>query len=259
MSTPMMIGKINASKTLIALQRLLNHLLRKKRTTELCVKQKSKPPIRYLFPDQMSDSCSKPQAKPAHIHVSHSPNISALSSTVLASLKRCMSQTATRQELSQTKLPPVTTLIQKKDIVVVIHGEFQEDNPNMIKSRPSESIMVVAHKVMKSCSIQMIQGNTIELDDSNGPSGVRIGNLGNLNNRGIQVLSKYCSVAKLQQDYKEEMVGLSVNPDKQFLTDPEIKYLFRIFKSSPHDPLHVVATLDGHHVDFKSLSTLHSW
>lgn len=118
----------------------------------------------------------------------------------------------------------------------------------MIKSRPSQRIMVLTHKVMNSCSIQMIQGNTIELDDSNGPSRVRIGNLGNFNNRGIQVLSKYCSVAKLQQDYKEEMVGLSVNPDKQFLTDPEIKYLFRIFESSPHDPLHVVATLDGHHV-----------
>ena len=47
------------------------------------------------------------------------------------------------------------------------------------------------------------------------------------------------------------MAWLSVNPDKQSLTD-----LFRIFESSPHDPLHVVATLDGHHVDFKSLSTL---
>ena len=231
---------------------------KKGRTTEPCVKQKSKPPVTCLFPNQMSESCSKPQAKPSHIHVSHSPNIAASSSTVLASLKRCMSQTATRQELSQTKLPPVTTLIQEKDIVV-IHGEFQEDNPNMIKSRPSESIMVVAHKVMKSCSIQMIQGNTIELDDSNGPSGVRIGNLGNFNDRGIQVLSKYCSVAKLQQDYKEEMAWLSVNPDKQFLTDPEIKHPFRIFKSSPHDPLHVVATLDGHHVDFKSFSTLHGW
>ena len=128
---------------------------KKGRTTEPCVKQKSKPPVTCLFPNQMSESCSKPQAKPSHIHVSHSPNISALSSTVLASLKRCMSQTATRQELSQTKLPPVTTLIQEKDIVV-IHGEFREDNPNMIKSRPSGSIMVVAHKVMKSCSIQMI-------------------------------------------------------------------------------------------------------
>ena len=49
---------------------------------------------------------------------------------------------------------------------------------------------------MNSCSIQMIQGNTIELDDSNGPSGVRIGNLGNFNNSGIQVLLKYFSIAK---------------------------------------------------------------
>ena len=224
---------------------------KKGRTTEQCVKQKSKPPIRCLFPD----SCSKPHAKPAHIHVSHSPNISATSNTVQAPLKRCMSQTATRQELSQTKLPPVTTLIQEKDIVP-IYGGFQEDNPYMVKSRPSESITEVAHKVMNSSSIQMIKGNTIELDDSNGPSGVRIGNLGNFNNSGIQVLLKYCSIAKLQHDYKEEMAWLSVNPDKQSLTDPEINYLVRIFESSPHDPLHVVATLDGHHVDFKSLSTL---
>ena len=229
--------------------------VKKGRTTEPCAKQKSKPPVRCLFPDQMSDSCSRPQAKPAHIHVSHSPSISASPSTVQASLKQCMSQTATRQELSQTKLPPVTALIQEKDIVA-IHGEFQEDNPYLIKSRPSESIMEVAHKVMNSCSTQMIQENTVELDDSNGPSGVRIGNLGNFTNSGIQVLSKYCSVAKLQQDYKEEMAWLSVNPNKQSLTDPEIQYLFRIFESSPHDPQHVVATLDGHHVDFKSLSTL---
>lgn len=100
---------------------------KKGRTTEQCVKQKSKPPIRCLFPD----SCSKPHAKPAHIHVSHSPNISATSNTVQAPLKRCMSQTATRQELSQTKLPPVTTLIQGKDIAA-INGEFEEDNPGVI-------------------------------------------------------------------------------------------------------------------------------
>ena len=116
--------------------------------------------------------------------------------------------------------------------------------------------MEAAHKVMNSCSTQMIQGNTIQLGDSNGPSGVRIGNLGNFNNSDIQVLSRYCSIAKLQQDYKDEMAWLSVNPDKQSLRDPEIKDLSRIFQSSPHDPLYVVASLDGHHVDFKSLSTL---
>ena len=167
-----------------------------------------------------------------------------------------MPQTATRQELSQTKLPPVTPHIQEKD--VVIHGEFQEDNLYLINSRPSDSIMEAAHKVMNSCSTQMIQGNTTQLDDMwpNGPSGVRIGSLGNFSNSGIQVLSRDSSVAKLQQDYKEEMAWLSVNPDKQSLSNPEIKYLSRIFESSPHDPLYVVASLDGHHVHFKSLSTL---
>ena len=126
----------------------------------------------------------------------------------------------------------------------------------MINSRPSDSIMEAARKVMNSCSTQMIQGHTIQLDDSNGPSGVRISNLGNFSNSGIQILSRYCSVAKLQQDYKQEMAWLSANPDKQSLSDPEINYLSRIFESSPHDPLYVVASLDGHHVDFKSLSTL---
>ena len=58
-----------------------------------------------------------------------------------------MSETATRQELSQTKLPPFSTLIQEDDIVA-INGEFQEDNPYIIKSCPSESIMEVDHKVM---------------------------------------------------------------------------------------------------------------
>ena len=151
-----------------------------------------------------------------------------------------MSQTATRQELSQTKLPPVTAIIQEKDIVA-IHGEFQEDNPYMIQGRPSESIMEVAHKVRNSSPIQMVQRNTVELDDSNGPTGVRIGNLGNFTNSGIQGLSKYYK--RRNKDYKEEMAWLSVIPDKQSLTDPEIKYLFRIFESSPHDPQHVVATL----------------
>ena len=42
-----------------------------------------------------------------------------------------MSQTTSRQELSQTKLPPVTTLIQGKDIAA-INGEFEEDNPGVI-------------------------------------------------------------------------------------------------------------------------------
>ena len=152
-----------------------------------------------------------------------------------------MSQTATRQELSQTKLSPVTPHIQGKDIVA-IHGEFKEDSPYLINSHPSDSIMEAAHKVM----------NSIQLDDSNGPSGVRIGNLGTFSNSGIQVLSAYCSVAKLQQDYKQEMAWLSVNPGKQSLSDPEINSLSRIFESSPHDPLYVVASLDGHHVDFKS-------
>ena len=117
-------------------------------------------------------------------------------------------------------------------------------------------MMEAARRVMNSCSTQMIQGNTIQLDDSNGPSGVRISNLGNFSDSGIQVLSRYCSVAKLQQDYKEEMAWLNVNPDKQSLSYPEIKYLSRIFESSPHDPLYVVASLDRYHVDFKSLSTL---
>ena len=132
MTTAMIIGKICTFKTLIALDPMSpQSLTGKGRTTEPCVKQKSKLPIICLFPDQISYSYSKPHVKPAHIHASHSPNISASSSTVQASLKQCMSQTALRRELSQTKLPPVTTLIQEKDIVA-INGEFQEDNPGVI-------------------------------------------------------------------------------------------------------------------------------
>ena len=67
--------------------------------------------------------------------------------------------------------------------------------------------MDTAHKVMNSCSTQMIQGNTIQLDDGNGPSGVRIGNLGNFNNSGIQVLEilLFCKIC--QRITKKKWLG----------------------------------------------------
>ena len=52
------------------------------------------------------------------------------------------------------------------------------------------------------------------------------------------------------------MAWLHFNPDKYTLRETEIKFLCSYFESSHHDPLHVVASLDGICVDFKSLSTL---
>ena len=169
------------------------------------------------------------------------------------SIKQSISQSATRQQLSRIKLPPVT-LIQEKD-VVLIYGDFQEENPYLVKSRPSENILTAARKIMSACS-QVTDGNTIQLDDGDSPSGVKIGQQGNFSDSGIQVLSRYCSVARMQQQYKEEMAWLNFNPDKHTIGAPEIKYLCSFFESSLHDPKHVVASLDGLFVDFKSLSTL---
>lgn len=225
--------------------------------------QKSKSTKRCLFPAQKSDPCPKPQevmtknqVKPAQKSTcTPSPIISKPSMSSPESLQHCMSQTATRQELSQVKLPPLTNQIHENN-VVPIYGKFQDENPYLLKSCPADNIVKVAQKIIGACSSQVIKENTIQLDDSDGPSGVKIGNLGIFSDSGIQALSRYCCIAKMQQDYKEEMAWLSLNPDKNTLRDSEIKYLCNIFEQSPHDPLRVIVSLDGHHVDFKSLSTL---
>lgn len=195
---------------------------------------------------------AKKQVKPAH---KTAPIISKSSKSDPESLKKCMSPNATRQELSHMKLPPVTSQIHE-NVVVPTYGNFHEENPYLLKSRPSDNIMNIAHKITSSSSSQVIQENTIQLDDSDDPTGVTIGNLGTFSNCGIQVLLKYCSISKMQQNFKQEMAWLSFNPDKDILKDSEIKFFCNFFKGSPHDPLHVVVSLDGLHVDFKSLSTL---
>ena len=156
-------------------------------------------------------------------------------------LKLCMSQTATRQELSKIKLPPVTNLIHEAE-VVPIFGKFQEENSFLLKSRPSEHIMTIAHKIMSTCSSQVIDANTIQLDDTDGPSGATIGTLGNFDDSGIEVLLKYCSIAKMQHNFKEEIAWLHFNPDKSTLRDTEIKYLCSFFESSPNDPPRVITS-----------------
>ena len=116
--------------------------------------------------------------------------------------------------------------------------------------------MMIAHKIISTCSSQVIDANTLQLDDSDGPSGVKIGTLGNFNTSGIDVLLRYCSIANMQHNFKEEMAWLHFNPDKYTLRETEIKFLCSYFESSHHDPLHVVGSLDGICVDFKSFSTL---
>jgi len=62
--------------------------------------------------------------------------------------------------------------------------------------------MTLAHKIMSACS-QVTEENTIQWDDSDSPSGVKISQLGNFSDSGIQVLSRYSSVVRMQQQYKE--------------------------------------------------------
>ena len=116
--------------------------------------------------------------------------------------------------------------------------------------------MTVACEIMSACHSQVTQENTIQLYDRDGPSGIRIDKLGSFSNSSIEVLLRYDSIAKMQRDYQEEMAWLSFNQDNHTLADSEIKNLHSFFKSSPHDPLHIVASLDGIYVDLKSLSTL---
>ena len=116
--------------------------------------------------------------------------------------------------------------------------------------------MTIAHKIISTCSAQLIDGNTIQLDDEDDPSGVKIGTLGNFDTTGIDILLRYCSIAKMQHNFRDEMAWLHFNPDKFSLGETEIKYLCTFFESSPHDPLRVVTSLDGINVDFKSVSIL---
>lgn len=101
----------------------------------------------------------------------------------------------------------------------------------------------------------MAQGGALQLDYAGGPSGVTIGSLGSFDNNGMNVLLKFCSVASMQREYKEEMAWLSFTPSALSLAYPEIKCIRKFLQSSPHDPNRTVASLDGF-VDFKSLSTL---
>lgn len=116
--------------------------------------------------------------------------------------------------------------------------------------------MEAACKAMNTCKIHVVQGNTLHLDDVGDPSDVVISNLGSFDDDGVKVLLKFCSIANMQREYKEEMAWLSANPSVLSLTDTEIKRIRKFFQSSPHDPNRVVASLGGHNVDFKSLSTL---
>ena len=222
--------------------------------------QKSKPARRCLFPAPKLNSCSLPSEVRVKNHSQPTQKIPCPASiteslrSVQEPLKLCMSQTATRQELSQIKLPPVANLIHETE-VVPIFGKFQEDNPYLLNSRPSEHIMMAAHKIISTCSSQVIDTNTIHLDDSDGLSGVTIGTLGNFNSSGIDVPLKYCSLAKMQRNFKE-MAWLHFNPVKYTFRETEIKFLCSFFENSPHDPLRVVASLEDIRVDFKSLSTL---
>ena len=234
---------------------------RGKKGEESQAEQKFKPGKRCLFPAPKANSCPLPSAVSAKQQYQPTQQIQSPVSIpkslkpVQEPLKLCMSQTATRQELSQIKLPPVTNIIRETE-VVPIFGNFQEDNPYSLKSRPSEHIMTIAHKIISTCSAQLIDGNTIQLDDEDDPSGVKIGTLGNFDTTGIDILLRYCSIAKMQHNFRDEMAWLHFNPDKFSLGETEIKYLCTFFESSPHDPLRVVTSLDGVNVDFKSVSTL---
>ena len=170
-------------------------------------------------------------------------------------LTKCISQTATRQELSAIQLPPVSPPIQDEDIVP-ISGKFQPDDPFMMKSHPAERTMEVASKIVHSYQIKVLQGNTIQLDDDIDTSGVMIGNLGNFDSHGVKVLSSYCSVANMQREYNEEMSWLRSNPGNLCLGEADVTRLHEFFQTSPHNPKRVVTSLDGLNVDFKSISTL---
>jgi len=161
------------------------------RTDEPPAEQKSEPP---------KPSAIKTKKESRSCQETKSP-FTIKSSKPLPTLKQSTSQTAPRQQLSQIRLPLVTSQIQEKD-VIPIYGEISEENPYLIKSRPSENIMTLAHKIMSACS-QVTEENTIQWDDSDSPSGVKISQLRNFSDSGIQVLSRYSSVVRMQQQYKE--------------------------------------------------------
>ena len=100
------IGKLTMTKILTALHCLLDHLLEKKgKTNDPQAEQTSKPPRRCLFPTQSPDPSHKPQAVRTKQQEELAPNtqgpsIFKSSQSPPESLKRCMSQAATRQELS---------------------------------------------------------------------------------------------------------------------------------------------------------------
>ena len=147
-----------------------------------------------------------------------------------------MSKAATRQELSQVKLPLLTNEINGKE-VVPIYEKSREINPYLLNCYPADDIVNAALKITSACSSQVLKEDVIQLDDNNGPNGVKIGNIGIFSDIGIQALSRYCSVAKLHQEYKEEMAWFHFNPDKNTLRDNEINYLCNFFEKSPLDPL----------------------
>lgn len=171
-------------------------------------------------------------------------------------LKQCMSDTATRQELSVLKLPPVTNFILASEVVPIYSTDFVESNPYCLTSHPSEAIVEVAIKIIKQSSVQVNDDNTIQLDDRQGPSGVTIGKIGRFSSHGIKVLSRYCSIAKMQSDYKNEISWLRFKPGTHSHTNCENNFVCSFSKTSPHDPQRVVASLAGINNDFKSLSTL---
>lgn len=221
---------------------------------------KSKPTRKCLFPTKKA--AARPNQLEREGITPMEPGQQSVTSSFTAqkpdpqALKQCISQTATRQELSAIRLPPVTTLrIQEKD-VVPIRGKFQETDPFLARNRPSETTMEAARKIVDACQAKVVQGDTIQLNDHDDPSGVVIGNLGSFTTHGVRVLLSFCHLASMQREYNEEMSWLVSSPDRRSLDDSEIMRLRNFLQNSPHDPQRVVASCDGQNVDFKSISTL---
>ena len=173
---------------------------KKGRTNNPQEEQMSKPLSRCLFPTQTSDSNNKPQAVKTKqqgelVPTTQSNCIFKSLQLLPESFKQCMSQAAMRHKLSHIKLPLVTSLINERD-VVSIYRKFQEENPFSLKCYPSDKVMTVACNIMSACHSQVTQENIAQLDESDGPSGIRINKLGNFSNNGIKVLLRYCETTR---------------------------------------------------------------
>lgn len=133
-------------------------------------------------------------------------------------------------------------------------GPFIATDPLKLSSRPPETVVLEALKLLRKDRVASIRDQTtVNLDalqDDSGCKGVAIGYMGIFDESGLQTLERLCAIAKVKRDVLSETEWITKNRDG--LTNQQMESLKKAFQS--YHPEKAISVHEGFAVSVRSLT-----